>query len=93
MTAAGMDSLKGLTDLVELNLDSCEINDDSLKNLEDLKRLESLNLASTPISDAGLEHLKGLTALRTLDLSNVSDVTEEGIQKLKKSLPECHIKH
>jgi hypothetical protein len=88
-----MESLKDLTDLVELNLDSNEISNDSLKNLEGLSRLESLNLASTPIGDAGLEHLKGLTKLRALDLSNVSDVTEEGIQKLKKSLPECHIKH
>lgn len=46
-----------------------------------------------PIGDPGIEHLKGLTRLRTLDLTNVSDGTEEGIQKLKKSLPECHAKH
>jgi hypothetical protein len=31
--------------------------------------------------------------LRSLDLSNAGDITEEGIEKLKKSLPECHIKH
>jgi hypothetical protein len=46
-----------------------------------------------PIGDPGLEHLKGPTKLRNLDLSNVSGVTAEGIQKLKKSPPECHVKH
>ena len=44
------------------------------------------------MTDAGLEHLNELTNLARLDLRR-AQVTEAGIDDLKKSLPECKISH
>ena len=41
---------------------------------------------------AGLEHLKGLPALISLDLKH-TQVTDEGVKKLKQAFPNCEIEH
>jgi hypothetical protein len=44
----------------------------------------------TPITDAGLMHLHALTKLGKLSLKN-TQVTEEGVKKLRDALPKCQI--
>jgi len=44
------------------------------------------------IDDALLANLKGLTTLQSLDLRD-SKVTNAGVQKLQRVLPNCHIHH
>ena len=44
----------------------------------------------TQIGDAGLEHLRGLTSLTAIRV-NETQVTEEGIKKLQRALPNCKI--
>jgi hypothetical protein len=39
-----------------------------------------------------LEHLKGLTKLKWLSVCD-TNVTDEGVEKLQKALPDCEIYH
>ena len=81
-TDAGLEHLKGLTQLQSLNLMSTKVTDAGLEHLKGLTQLRSLDLGNTKVTDAGLEHLKGLTQLQTLDLGNTK-VTDAGLEHLK----------
>jgi Leucine-rich repeat (LRR) protein len=83
----GLANLKGLTKLKHLNLDKCIITDAGLIHLQPLKGLEYLHIGSTQVTDAGLQHLYGLKNLRQLVLTYLSDVTDDGIEKLQQQLP------
>jgi Leucine Rich Repeat (LRR) protein len=84
----GLASIEGLTNLKRLNLDKCQITDDGLAHLEPLKNLEFLHIGSTQVTDAGLEHLYGLKKLKTLEATYLPGVSSEGIEALKKKLPQ-----
>lgn len=62
------------------------ITDEGLASLAGLENLTKLELQHSQITDAGLEHLKGLKNLRGLIVGN-TPVTEEGLAKLRKDLP------
>jgi len=49
-----------------------------------------LNLCETATTDAGLNHPDGLTQLKVLDLRG-TEVTEEGLKRLRQALPNCRI--
>jgi hypothetical protein len=49
-----------------------------------------LHLGSTAISDAGLTHLEPLAALKDLKVTRTA-VTADGVEQLKKSLPDTRI--
>jgi hypothetical protein len=49
-----------------------------------------LHLGSTVVTDAGLKFLAPLTALEDLKMTRTA-VTEEGVEKLKKELPNTKI--
>ncbi|MFP6610941.1 MAG: hypothetical protein VB835_01430, partial [Pirellulales bacterium] len=70
ITDAGLEHLKGLTELKELLLYNTKITDAGLEHLKGLTNLELLIIRHTQVTDAGLEHLKGLTELEVLDLSD-----------------------
>jgi len=52
--------------------------------------LVGLNLDGTKITDAGLAKLEGQDTLRWIGLAK-SGVTEEGVGKLKATLPNCNV--
>ena len=58
--------------------------------LASIASLQGLDLSSTQTTDAGLEHLKGLTNLEFVLLYK-TNVTDEGVKKLQKALPNCEI--
>jgi internalin A len=84
----GLVHLQGMTKLKRLNLDKCNITDAGLAHVRPLKNLEFLHLGGTRVTDAGLEHLYGLKNLRHLVVTYLSDVTDDGIEKLQKQLPD-----
>ncbi len=91
ITDAGLEHLKGLTNLYSLRLDNTQITDSGLVHLKGLTNLRGiLWLSGTQVTDAGLEHLKKLTKLHFLHLSN-TNVTDEGVKKLQQALPNCRI--
>ena len=90
VTDAGLEHLKGLTNLRRLYLSGTKVTDAGLEHLKGLTNLEHLSLSSTKVTDAGLEHLKGLTKLRALALKG-TQVTNVGVKKLQQALPNCKI--
>ena len=89
---AGLEHVKGLTEVKELNLELAATTDAGLTHLKGMPKLRMLVLGATNVTDAGLEHLKGLTELRSVILY-ATNVTDEGIKKLQKALPNCKIHH
>jgi len=73
------------------NLENTPATDDALKPLESLPGVRELELFG-PLTDAGLEHLKNLTELKRLDLRHTL-VTEDGVERLQKVLPNCEVVH
>jgi hypothetical protein len=89
----GLQYLKSLTNLEELDLTNTQCIDDGLQDLvKGLTNLQGLDLSETHLTDDGLQHLKGLTNLEMLDLTN-TQATPEGIEKLRQALPNCNIRH
>jgi hypothetical protein len=82
VTDAGLEHLKGLTQLKRLYLEDTRVTDAGLKHLRGLTQLEVLELRSAKVTDAGLEHLKRLTELKDLSLDNTR-VTDAGLEHLK----------
>jgi Leucine-rich repeat (LRR) protein len=90
LTDAGMTHLKGLTRLRHLELSDTKVGDAGLAPLKGLTELIQLDLKGTNVSDASLECLKGFNRLGVLHVEK-SRMSEEGVTKLKQSLPDCHI--
>ena len=82
ITDAGLEYLKGMTELEVLYLNGTRITGAGMVNFKNLKKLRWLELAKTSITDAGLEYLKGLTELEVLYL-NGTKITDAGIFNLK----------
>jgi beta-lactamase regulating signal transducer with metallopeptidase domain/Leucine-rich repeat (LRR) protein len=80
---AGLDALRGMANLVDLNLGGTNITDDGAKALEGLKNLKTLHIWDTKITDAGLQSLKNLTQLSDLALGGLS-ITDAGLEHLKR---------
>ena len=97
VTDIGLENVKGLTSVRTLLLNNTQITDAGLEHLNVLTNLQTLDVSGglfgrPQVTDAGLEHLRGLTQLRQLNLDD-TQVTNEGVEKLKKSLPNCEISH
>jgi len=74
---------------------SSPVTDADLASLKGLPHLRSLDLnADSKLTDAGLVNLRdlrNLNQLEMLDLSN-TQVTDTGVAKLQKALPNCDIR-
>jgi len=91
-TKAELEKLKSFKELRVLYCGYCAFTDADLEALGDLTNLQVLTLTwGAQITDKGLEHLKGLTNLRQLYL-DTTEVTDVGVKKLQRSLPNCEIK-
>jgi hypothetical protein len=86
ITDAGLDSLKSMSKLEELDLANTAVTDAGLVKLQGLTQLRRLRLLDTKITDDGIENLKALKNLEDLDLGNTqgnSQIGDAGLAKLK----------
>ena len=75
---AGLQHVKGLTQLRSLYLSSTAVTDAGLQHVKGLTQLRELSLRETAVTDTGLPCLDGLTKLRILHLNNTR-VTDAGL--------------
>ena len=54
-------------------------------------QLRALDLYDTQVTDVGLVHLKELSRLQYLSLPHGSALTDAGVAKLKKALPNVEV--
>lgn len=65
--------------------------DEGVRHLTTLPKLEYVRLYSDKLTDAALQSLAGITTLRMIIVKS-EGVTEEAVEQLRKSLPECSVK-
>src|SRR5437899_580195 len=83
ITDAGLQYLKNLRELEELDLYGTRITDAGLASLKDLTALRKLNLLGAAVTDEGLEQLSDLTKLEELNLYRTK-ITNTGAGKLTR---------
>ena len=86
-----LENCKTLKDLT-LGLGTCAISDEGLKSISGLTNLERLGIQHSTVTDAGLKHLYSLENLKSLWVGG-TQVTEEGLEKLCRQLPELKKKN
>ena len=84
LTSAGLVHCKLFKNLKELHINETALTDANVAELAAVPSLTSLNLAMTSVGDKGIEAFAGVDHPITLELYG-SDVTLEGIAKLKKA--------
>lgn len=82
VTDAGLEHLKGLTELRYLHLDTTRVTDAGPEHIKGLTQLRHLVLHHTQVTDAGLGHLKAMTQLTVLQLG-YTQVTDAGLEHLE----------
>lgn len=82
VTDQGMQELRGLTGIEELNLRFAEyVTDEGLAAVKNWKKLKRLVLHGTKVSDTALEHIAGISTLESLDLGSVM-LTDVALERL-----------
>lgn len=82
ITDQGMQEIKGLRGITELNLYFTEyVTDEGLAAIKDWKKLKRLNLHGTKAGDTALEHISGIISLESLDVGSTL-MTDVGLERL-----------
>jgi hypothetical protein len=56
-----------------------------------MRWLEALDLTGTNVTDKGLRHLEHMSNLQILALTDCPNITDAGVSRLRKALPNCKI--
>lgn len=78
----GLNHISNLSNLTDLNVRNCKIEDDDLIYPSNFCHVQMLNLAICNITDAGLVHLSQHTKLKKLNLISCHQLTGEGLSHL-----------
>jgi hypothetical protein len=82
ITDQGMQELRNLTGIVDLNLYFAEyVTDEGVAAIKDWKKLKHLNLHGTKASDTTLEHVAAITSLESLNFGSAV-MTDVGLERL-----------
>jgi internalin A len=92
VTDASVKRLTRLRGLMILSLNGTKVTAAGLREVAALTKLTSLELDDTAVSDATLRRLEGLDMLFFLSLARCPNITDEGLARLQKALPNCTIR-
>lgn len=82
ITDQGMQEIKNLRGIVELNLYFAEyVTDEGLAAIKEWKKLKRLNVHGTKVSDSTLEHISGITTLESVNVGSAM-LTDVGLERL-----------
>jgi hypothetical protein len=90
LTNNDMKLLASLNDLEAVFIRGPDVTDDGLESFADLRKLQVLEIKYAPVSDQAVRHLAQLTQLKVLQLRD-TDVTADGLARLKDALPNCDV--
>jgi Leucine-rich repeat (LRR) protein len=90
VTNAGVSNIANLEHLERLFLSGHKFTNDAAKSLLSCKKLQDLTLAGLGINDDVIPTLAKMQGLKSLRL-DCTDVTDRGIEQLKKLLPNCTV--
>jgi hypothetical protein len=85
-------SLIGLRKLERLDLTSTRITDIGIIHLAEVISLKDLTLSGTKITDESIPYLLKLRRMKRLDMRN-TDVTKNGIERIRRGLPNCRVQY
>jgi hypothetical protein len=91
ITDEGMENIAKVPTLTILNISGDDITDKGIKQIAQMPELNWLLIQGTKVTDEGLAELASLKKLGRLTISKDMKITQEGIQKLKKSLPKLTV--
>jgi hypothetical protein len=74
-----------------LSLIGSDVTDAGMATVGGFKGLKFLKLNHTTVTDTGLRRLEGMGRLDTLDLTGCPHITDAGVARLQKALPQCKI--
>lgn len=80
-----------LTELKSLSLYGSSITDKGLLPLQQMGQLESLGVGKTQITDSGLTFISEIPNLRWVWISGCPKITQTGVAKLKKDVPDLKV--
>jgi hypothetical protein len=85
ITDTGLVYLTGFSDLVYLNLSSCNLKNNGLVNLQDIPSLETLDLSyCNRLTGQALKNLRGLPNLASLNLQGCIKITNADVARFNK---------
>lgn len=90
LTDAGLEHLKEMTQLHDLELLGTNVTAAGLGQLKELTQLKQLKVLNGGITDEDLKYLMEFKQLNSLYLGGTK-ITEEGFMELQKALPNCII--
>jgi hypothetical protein len=82
ITGQGIERLKSIPLIFDLNFTASELNDATLAHVLPCKKLFQLNLSGTRVTDAGVRSLKQLPAIQRLNMGNNPYVTNASLVAL-----------
>jgi Leucine-rich repeat (LRR) protein len=91
VSSVGWESLGRLIQLRTLNLGGPSVDDVALSHLKSLANLTELSIYQSQITDAGLRSLNALSRLDSLALADNALITYDGIEELRRAMPNVQI--
>ncbi len=73
-----------------VDLQSCPIEDEGLKDLHAIPDLKSIDLRGTQVTDAAVPYLQAVTTLKYLNVERTA-ITPDAIAALKKASPDLEV--
>jgi Leucine-rich repeat (LRR) protein len=86
----GLERLAKMAALVELDVSGTKLKDSGTIGLKSLKNLERLLLRHTEITDGAIPTIGTLRKLKTVCVGD-TNITDKGLQELKRLLPDAEI--
>lgn len=91
LTNVALERLKQMKSLVLLRVMGCGIDDAKAQLLSQFPHLAELDISDNEITDKGLHELSKSAGLQFLNLSECRKLTDAGVEKFKKAMPNCQL--
>lgn len=88
---SGLENLREMK-LYVLDVGNTNVTDEGMRSIVRLESLRELNLRKTSVSDVGLAKLATLKSIVIIDIRE-TNVTKNGVEDLRKKLPDARIIH